>query len=208
MPDQSSSSTLSKGERTANRVMDVAESLFAHQGYEATTLRQIAAAAGLREPGLYNHFASKQALYEAVLFRALNPMAEAMAAHLEQASGLRDYTDLPAAMTDILLAHPQMAFLFQQALQGDPESLGNQLVQGWLDTLFDQGMRSIEALGGREANRETLALNVIALFNLVTGYFLCGPVLASLVDGNILEPAMVERQKRLLHRVVRAMLIS
>lgn len=208
MPSPSAETPLTKGERTAHRVMDAAELLFARQGYEATTLRQIAAAAGLREPGLYNHFASKQALYEAVLYRALNPMAQAMTAQLEQAAGLRDYTDLPGAMTDLLLAHPQMAFLFQQALQGDPDSLGNRLIQGWLDTLFEQGMRSIEDLGGGHADRETLALNVIAMFNLVTGYFLSGPVLASLAEGDIRNPETVERQKRLLHRVIRAMLIS
>ncbi len=196
-----------KGERTAHRVMDEAETLFARQGYEATTLRQIAAAAGLREPGLYNHFASKQDLYEAVLYRALNPMAEAMLGQLERAVDLRDYTDLPGVMTDMLLEHPQMAFLFQQALQGDPDSLGNRLVLGWLDTLFEQGMRTIGELGG-EASRETLALNVIAMFNLVTGYFLSGPVLASLAEGDIHNPETVRRQKQLLRRVVRAMLIS
>ena len=199
---------LTKGERTATRILDVAEDLFAQQGYEGTSLRQIAKGAGLREPGLYNHFSSKQALYEAVLYRALNPMAEAMAEQLNRASGLRDYTDLPSAMTDLLLEHPQMASLFQQALQGDPDSLGNKLVQGWLDTLFDQGMRSVADMGGVDTDWETLALNIIAMFNLVTGYILSSRVFHSLVGGDIKDPANIERQKLLLHKVIRAMLIS
>ncbi|QFU76235.1 TetR/AcrR family transcriptional regulator [Halioglobus maricola] len=199
---------MSKGERTAARIMDVAEDLFARQGYEGTSLRQIAAGAGIQEPGLYNHFGSKQGLYESVLFRALNPMAEAMSDQLNNAHGLRDYTDLPSAMTDLLLEHPQMAALFQQALQGDPDSLGNRLVQGWLDSLFDQGMRSIDNLRGVDADQETLALNVIAMFNLVTGYFLSNKVFASLVDGDIQAPENVERQKTLLRKVIRAMLVN
>ena len=77
-----------KGERTARRVMDVAEDLFATQGYDGTSLRQIAQGAGIKEPGLYNHFTGKQSLYEAVLFRALNPMAEALAQHMNDASRL------------------------------------------------------------------------------------------------------------------------
>ena len=167
MPDEPSiDQKLSKGERTARRIMDVAEELFARQGYDGTSLRQIASGAGIREPGLYNHFSGKEGLYEAVLYRALNPMAEAMAEQLNRASGLRDYTDLPSAMTDLLLEHPQMASLFQQALQGDPDSLGNKLVQGWLDTLFDQGMRSVADMGGVDTDWETLALNIIAMFNL------------------------------------------
>ena len=59
-----------KGERTAQRILDVAENLFAQQGYEGTSLRQIAQGAALTEPALYNHFSGKQALYEAVLHRA------------------------------------------------------------------------------------------------------------------------------------------
>lgn len=198
-----------KGERTAARIMDVAEDLFARHGYEGTSLRQIAKGANIKEPGLYNHFSGKQGLYEAVLFRALNPMAEALNEQLSQASGLRDYTDLPSVMLDMLLEHPQMASLFQQALQGDPDSLGNRLVQGWLDSLFEQGMQSMEDMGASgEGDWETMALNVIAMFNLVTGYLLSQRVFESLAGGDIREPDNVARQKRLLHRVIRAMLIS
>jgi AcrR family transcriptional regulator len=203
-----------KGERTALRIMDVAEDLFATRGYDGTSLRQIADGAGIKEPGLYNHFAGKKALYEAVLHRALNPMAEAMAQHIEGASGLRDYTDLPAIMTDLLLAHPQMAALFQQAMQGDSTSIGNQLVGDWLEKLFSQGMRSLEEIGAPgvgapgEGDRATLAINLIAMFNLTTGYFLSQRALESLAGGELQDPDNIARQKRLLRKVIRAMLIN
>lgn len=207
MPNKPQKQT--KGERTASRILDVAEDLFARQGYDGTSLRQIADAAELKEPGIYNHFSGKQGLYEAVLFRALNPMAEVMSGHLDLAQGLRDYTDLPALMTDILLEHPQMAALFHQALQGDSDSVGNQLVQGWLDGLFDQGLQSMEDMGsGIDSDRETLALNVIAMFNLTTGYFLSQRAFTSMAGGDIKNLETLDKQKRLLHKVVRAMLIS
>jgi AcrR family transcriptional regulator len=202
-----------KGERTAQRIMDAGEVLFALQGYEGTSLRQIAERAGIQEPGVYNHFAGKQALYEAVLSRALSPMAQALALHMERATSLREYTDLPAIITDLLLAHPQMASLFQRALQDGNNSVGNQLVNGWLERLFNQGMDSLAAFGGATGNltrehRATLALNLIAMFNLTTGYFLSQRVFASLAEGDLLEPENIARQKRLLHKVIRAMLIS
>jgi AcrR family transcriptional regulator len=203
-----------KGERTARRILDVAENLFAAHGYEGASLRMIAEGAGIREPGLYNHFANKQALYEAVLYRALNPMAEALQAHIDGASRLRDYTDLPSIMTDLLLDHPQMAALFQQALQGDSASLGNQLVGSWLDTLFNQGLRSLEEMtppggtGPGEQDRATLAINLIAMFNLTTGYFLSQRAFSTLSEGDLKDPDNIARQKRLLHKVIRAMLIS
>jgi AcrR family transcriptional regulator len=203
-----------KGQRTASRIMDVAEDLFATQGYDGTSLRQIADGAGIKEPGLYNHFTGKQGLYEAVLHRGLNPMAEALSAHLNRGTGLRDYTDLPAVMTDLLLEHPQMAALFQQALQGDSASVGNQLVAKWLETLFSKGMRSLQEVGPPgvdspgEHNGATLAINVIALFNMTTGYFLSQRAFDSMSTGDLKDPDNVARQKRLLHKVIRAMLIS
>lgn len=208
---------LTKGERTALRVMDVAEDLFATHGYDGTSLRQIASGAGIKEPGLYNHFAGKQALYEAVLYRALNPMAEALSRRMDGASDLRDYTDLPAVMTDLLCDHPQMASLFQQAMQGDRDSVGNQLVSAWLERLFEQGMQSMEAFGNAQApnddtaandeNRAELAINLIAMFNLTTGYFLSQRAFDSLARGDLKDPANIARQKQLLRRVIRAMLI-
>lgn len=206
-----------KGVRTARRILDAAENLFAEQGYDGTSLRQIAECAGIREPGLYNHFVGKQALYEAVLFRALNPMTQALSEHMERASSLREYTDLPAIITDLLHAHPQMAALFQRAMQGDASSVGNQLVYGWLETLFDQGMQNLEAFGGVTVSgvgqplaqhRATLAINLIAMFNLTTGYFLSQRAFASLAQGDLLDPDNIARQKQLLHKVIRAMLIS
>jgi AcrR family transcriptional regulator len=206
-----------KGERTANRVMDIAERLFAAQGYDGTSLRQIAGRADIKQPGLYNHFSSKEALYEAVLFRALNPMTLALSSYINDASTLREYTDLPAIITDILLAHPTMAVLFQRAMQGDSSSAGNQLVNTWLEKLLHQGMVSLEAFEGvstERANTDTaqsraaLAINLIAMFNLTTGYFLSQRAFSSLAQGELLDPDNIARQKRLLHKVVRAMLIN
>jgi AcrR family transcriptional regulator len=200
---------LSKGKRTAGRILDVAEELFASQGYDGTSLRQIADAVGIKEPGLYNHFASKQSLYEAVLHRALNPMTEALSRQLEGATGLRDYTDLPSIMTDLLAGHPQMAALFQQALQDESDSTGSRLVHKWLDTLFSQGMESMERLGpANEQDRATLAISVIALFNLTTGYFLAQRAFETIAEGDLKSPENLAKQKQLLHKVIRAMLIS
>ncbi|MEM9256204.1 MAG: helix-turn-helix domain-containing protein [Pseudomonadota bacterium] len=214
MPQSDADRTPTKGERTAARILDEAEKRFAQQGYDRTTLRQIADAAGIREPGLYNHFASKQALYEAVLDRALTPMAEVMDKHLLRADSLRDYTDLPAVMTDLLLDHPQMAALFQQALQGDQDSVGNQMMARWLERLLNQGMDNMERLrrlhpaGSSDQDRATLSINLIAMFNLTTGYFLSQRAFAALTEGHLQDPDNIARQKALLHKVIRAMLVG
>jgi AcrR family transcriptional regulator len=55
------------GSRTRQSILDAALDLFAEKGYFGTSLRDVAAAVGVRESALYNYFASKDALFEALL---------------------------------------------------------------------------------------------------------------------------------------------
>jgi AcrR family transcriptional regulator len=55
--------TPTKGERTRQGIMEAAYELFLTQGYAATSMRQIAERAGLALGGIYNHFASKEAIF-------------------------------------------------------------------------------------------------------------------------------------------------
>jgi AcrR family transcriptional regulator len=56
-----------KGETTRLALEDAAIELFMEQGYHATSMRQIAERAGLALGGFYNHFASKDELFEAII---------------------------------------------------------------------------------------------------------------------------------------------
>lgn len=200
-----------KGKLTAERILDAAEQLFSTQGYEGTSLRQIAKLAEIQEPGLYNHFSGKQALYEAVLDRALTPMSSALDKHLESATGLRDYIDIPSLITDLLVERPQNAKLLHQAMHGDAATSGNEIVHNCLDSLFNKGVMNLDGFAespDSKRDRDALAINVIALFNLTIGYFLSQQSFDTMADGNILDPEKIAKQKRMLHRVIRAMLIS
>lgn len=60
--------TLRKGELTQARILDAAYALFMEQGYHGTSMRQIVERAGITMGGVYNHFASKEEIWEAVFF--------------------------------------------------------------------------------------------------------------------------------------------
>jgi AcrR family transcriptional regulator len=68
---------------TSARILDAAESLFMEHGFEATGLRTITTAAGVNLAAANYHFGSKEALFEAVLIRRLDPMNEARVALLD-----------------------------------------------------------------------------------------------------------------------------
>lgn len=52
---------------TARRIQEVALKYFAEKGYEGTTLGAIADEVGIKKPSIYAHFASKSALFLAVV---------------------------------------------------------------------------------------------------------------------------------------------
>jgi AcrR family transcriptional regulator len=57
----------SKGERTRCVILDAAYSLFVEQGFHATSMRQIAQSAGVALGGIYNHFDSKEQIFDDLL---------------------------------------------------------------------------------------------------------------------------------------------
>jgi len=58
---------LKKGEVTRLAIEDAAIGLFLKQGYHATSMRQIAEEVGLALGGIYNHFSSKDEIFEGII---------------------------------------------------------------------------------------------------------------------------------------------
>lgn len=67
-----SSKSLSRGEQTQIQIRRTAHDLFIQQGYHGTSMRQIAAEAGIALGGVYNHFNSKEEIFESV-FQEYHP---------------------------------------------------------------------------------------------------------------------------------------
>lgn len=59
---------------TKQRILDVAEEMFADPGFGGTSLRSIIAAADVNLAAVHYHFRSKEALLEAVIVRRLEPL--------------------------------------------------------------------------------------------------------------------------------------
>jgi AcrR family transcriptional regulator len=67
---------------TRRRILDAAERLFAREGFEATSLRQITAAAHVNLAAVNYHFGSKDALIREVLARRIGPVNQERLARL------------------------------------------------------------------------------------------------------------------------------
>lgn len=70
---------------TLDRILIAAESLFAEQGYDGTTLRQITQRAKVNLAAVNYHHGDKESLYLEILRRRIQPVNQARLARLEEA---------------------------------------------------------------------------------------------------------------------------
>jgi len=79
---------------TRDRILDIAEQLFAEQGLGQTSLRAITAAAGVNLAAVHYHFGSKEALVYAIFERRLKPMNAERLRRLDELEALHDTVPL------------------------------------------------------------------------------------------------------------------
>jgi len=111
--------------RTRERILDAALTLFAEQGYDATSMREISEQLGITKAALHYHFASKAQLYAAVMARILDRIeAELMRSLAEGGGPLRRLERWLDVVIDVLAAHPTYARLLLRSLFEDDELTG------------------------------------------------------------------------------------
>jgi TetR/AcrR family transcriptional regulator, transcriptional repressor for nem operon len=71
--------TTTKGERTRQRILELAAPVFNRQGFAGASLRDLTGATGLEKGGIYNHFGSKEELaleaYDYAMSRVTDSLA-------------------------------------------------------------------------------------------------------------------------------------
>jgi AcrR family transcriptional regulator len=110
-------------ERRRQQILDVACTVFAERGFHATAMDDIAAAAGVTKPVLYQHFPSKRALFVALL----GELGQRLLGELEQATAAvqsgRERVEAGFTSYFRFTANNEAAFrvLFGASARNDPE---------------------------------------------------------------------------------------
>ena len=195
-----------RGEETAERILDAAEDLFAERGYAGTTLRDVATRVGIRIPSLYNHFDSKESLYEAVLARGMGPVLEALSAFVEAGpEAYRDPGQVVGRVMDLLSLRPRLPRLvLHETLGGGPHL--TPMLRGWIEPTFARASRMVEASPALARwGHDHVPNLVLAMYHVVLGYFTIAPLYDALSGEDLLTPEALERQKRFVGQVVAAL---
>ncbi|MGH9045985.1 MAG: TetR/AcrR family transcriptional regulator [Acidimicrobiales bacterium] len=105
------------------QLVATAQKLFGDRGYRATTMEHIANAAGVTKPLLYQHFASKRALYLELVQQVSNELLEALKSAYRRASGPREMVENGyRAYFELIVTHEDaFRLLFGRQAPDDPE---------------------------------------------------------------------------------------
>ena len=134
-------------EQRRRQLFAVALELFAHRGYRATTMDDIAEAAGVTKPLLYQHFSSKRALYLELVDSIAQDLLTAIGRALVLAEGPRQQVELGfAAYFSLVVSHEAEFRLLYGRDHADDQELGRALrmvedaIAEAIDPLIDAGL--------------------------------------------------------------------
>ena len=145
--------------------------LLARQGFAATTVDQIASAAGVAKGTFYNYFATKEDLALA----ALPPRLEALRRELDQAADLPMRAALHRLLTRLVEwtreVHPDVIWLWCiENLRRGASERASQLLHRLVTDLCARGQARGELQAGRPAEELALDIEGIALARLAAWY--------------------------------------
>ena len=189
---------------TRTRILDVAEELFASGGFAKTSVRDLAGRVGITPASLYNHFRSKQVLYEAVLERGVRPLLELLQSLSDVDDEGEPEQDVIEAVMAHLSRHPRVPRLvYHEAVSGG-EHLAP-LARRWIRPLVMQGVDAMKRTQPSPWDEDEAPLVIAAWLHLIFGYFATAPLMEEIVGADPLAPASIVQQTRFLGKLARLM---
>jgi len=162
-------------DRTRTRLLDAAAGLFAVQGFHSTTVREIAALAGVNLAASNYHFGSKRALYLAVLREHFAKVEAQMRqrgaapgqlelAHLSDAELRSVFRTRVQTMVDVVVGPPPDVYaLLMQREMTDPSEAMPVIVKEFIRPMMDE----LEAIVARLAPGLSRAAVTRCAFSIV-----------------------------------------
>ncbi len=92
-PAERTPTTRMAGAQRRRQLLDVALQTFAAEGFHGTSMNDVAVAAGVTKPVLYQHFASKQALFDELVSEMGSSLEETIAKAVAGAEGPRQQVE-------------------------------------------------------------------------------------------------------------------
>ena len=191
-------------EATKETILQVATTFFAVQGYNATSVQQIAAAAGVAKATPSYFFGTKEGLWRAVLEEqnqaAIELAPNALARLTEGATGKEQVHILVDAYFEFLVQHPDFFRLVHWSeLQHNPAI--NELPSHW-----EALSRAVSAVTGvlvegEQADQDPRQL-LISIIGVCNAHLVYGNTLGQPLGVDVTDPTFLEARKTHLKRLL------
>jgi AcrR family transcriptional regulator len=203
--------TLSKGEQTRERLLDLAQGAVLQKGFAGTSLDELIAAASITKSGFFYHFKDKNDLAKALLRRYLDREVDLFDGLFKQADGLHEdplhafliflkmFADI---MSDLPSGHPGClvaAYCYQdQLFSAEVRGLAEKGVAAWRIRFRER----LDLIAARHKPRIEIDLDSLA------------DMVSAVADGGIIlskvlhDPTLLPKQVMLYRSFVRLVFLG
>jgi TetR/AcrR family transcriptional regulator len=191
-----------------SNILSVATRRFARQGFDSTSLQEIADEVGVKKPSLLHHFPSKADLLRGVLDTLFGHWTESLPRLLEAVtSGRGRFEAITSELINFFSEDPDRARLVIRELMDRPDQMQSRLTQTltpWL-TLIADYIRKSQDVGqvGRDVDPEAYIMHIVTL---AVSSVAALPVIGSALGGRREE--IEARQRGELLRIARSSLFE
>ncbi len=179
-----------------NKILRVAENIFARKGYSGTSTLEIAAAAGVTKGLLFYHFQTKERLYLTVIdnmVKTLSLLATPPSGEgIDRMAHVRWFIE---GWTDFLVEHLDFQKLITRELMEEGK-FHKKIIDEYLKPLYEIGISFVQE--GIEAGvfRPVDPATVIQMLTSTNSmYFISLPLQEQVLGENPLAPAVLARRK-------------
>ena len=189
-------------------ILDEAVACFGANGYEGTSLNDIAAGVGIRRPSLLHHFGSKEALYDEVFERLLSDWFRRLAVAVASAEQGWVKVELVLDAGFAYFAdNPDYVRLVRRAAIDGSGHLTIDLA-AVMRPMFDQAVEYFESeMDAGTFRRQDAKQMLLTGYGALLSYFSDAPFLEGLLDIDPLDPRALENRRDHVIAFFRAALV-
>ena len=181
-----------------DRILRVAEELFAEKGYNKASMREIAERLGVKKPSLYHHFHNKEEIYRTIVTGIYQQMLDEGAAFLDQGETIEEMIRLSFnSAIDLWSRHPNYPRILANEMTSGRSMFATEIINIGKPR-FDEAIEKYRRAGaGKPGYRDVdIPMLLLIAFNIPLSYFFSSQTSSIFLGRDCLSPEMIENFKR------------